>query len=114
MTISVIQVGAENSNVASATTIAQTLTFTAGTYIYVFVLRATTDTVTLASTTGEGFSNLGTISQAGDSRYIDHLVSNTGMTGGSTTITATYSATTTARGMIIVEIGDCIGYDSAA
>lgn len=113
MAISVLQVGAENSNNASASTIAQTLTLTAGSYIYGHTLRGSNVTVTPSSSTGESPTNFGTVSQASDNRYIDHWTMGP-MTGGSTTITSTYGSATTARSQILVEIGGSSGYDSTA
>lgn len=114
MTISVLQVTTGVSSTASSSTVAETATFTAASRLLVAIVCATSTTVSLASSRGETFTNVLQISQAGDSRFYNYLISDAGMVGGSTVLTNTFGAATTARGIFSVEIGDSSGYDTGS
>lgn len=117
MTVSVLQLNAENSNLGtSSTTIADTTTYTAGSYLHVLVGSTHGVTVSsVASNRGETFVSKGQVVDTTDTKQATHFVSTTPAVGGSTVITATYSGSIDRRFIVIAEIGGAAGgYDSTA
>ena len=101
-------------NVASDTTIAVTKVFTAGASAHLFISCADTQTInTPTSVPSETWVLLDTLDDAYNARVAAHFIA-TNVTGGSTVITETYSAATTARQIGVKEITTTSGYDSSA
>jgi hypothetical protein len=114
MAISVLQTVIGTDSAASGTTAVVTITAAAGSYLDLFICCADAQTITTpVSSPVLTWTKQNALDDAGNAERLEQWTSSV-TSAGSITITETYSAASTFRGIAVKEIGGSTGYDSVA